>query len=118
MSEALNLDWTKEDEAAYNALESPHRNSRLSDEENLEDDDDDLLGEELHDVIQFGSVGSSKSFDVSAKVKNLSDKLKCKIVSLVVIDSENETNDGDLGPARPKVKKKEPIKKKKLRHVS
>lgn len=115
MSEALNLDWTMEDEAAYNALESP----RLSDEENLEDDDDDLLGEELHDVIQFGSVGSSKSFDVSAKVKNLSDKLKCKIVSLVVIDSENETNDGDLGPARPKVKKKEPNKKKKkLRHVA
>ncbi|CAL9217527.1 unnamed protein product [Arabidopsis halleri] len=55
MSEALNRDWTAEDQEAFNALESP----RFSDEENLIGEEDDLLGDELADVLPASRAGAS-----------------------------------------------------------
>lgn len=124
VSEALNLDWTAEDQEAYNALDSP----RFSDDENGVDEDDDVLGEELEELeveTQARQAGVSlsrseeapQSLNVSAQVKQLSDRLKSSIVVASGSGPEGEPSLKDLGLIRPKAKKKEAKKKEaQVRH--
>ncbi|CAL9222735.1 unnamed protein product, partial [Arabidopsis halleri] len=109
LPEALQLDWTAEDQAAYNALDSP----RFSDEEDFAVEEDDLLGEEFQDALDSQSAEPPKSLDVSSEVKKLSVKLKSSIVagSGIGPEAEGESSTKVLGLARPKAKKKESTKK-------
>ena len=100
VSEALDLDWTPEDEAAYNSLESPHLSA-----EDFNAEEDDLLGEELHDEMNSRLTEAAGVTDVANKVKNLSDDLKKIIATEEEPSPLTVSLDKNLGPCRPKEKK-------------
>ena len=124
ISEALNLDWTEEDEAAYHALEPPENPETNENDDELDDefvDDDDLLGEELEDLeairLQKGLVLPNQVSPNNSKNSTRAEKRKEASGSSGAQELVTGVTDGGLGPVSPKPKKKDSKNKKFAAHV-